>query len=139
MLDDFVLIGEAAAASGLPIDTIRFYEDRGLIAPERDDRGRRLFDPHLVSALGVIRMLRQVGFPLAEVADLLAARQPDASDDENLARVGSALDDLLAGITRRRAELDEAAELLDAWRGQVQQARELLASGRDPRELIADQ
>lgn len=65
-------VGELALASGLSVDTIRFYQTRGLLdPPERE--GRRAFyaDPHL-ERLRYIQEMAGRGFSLKAIADLLA-------------------------------------------------------------------
>ncbi|MFN4099950.1 MAG: MerR family transcriptional regulator [Pararhodobacter sp.] len=74
-------IGEAAKLSGVKVNTIRFYEDRGLFpAAPRTDSGRRLYDAPAVARLAFIRHARDLGFPLEAIAELLDLQgQPGAS------------------------------------------------------------
>jgi DNA-binding transcriptional MerR regulator len=66
-------IGEAARQSGVKVQTIRFYEERGLLPPPpRSDGNQRLYTPAQAARLRFIRHARDLGFPLAEIADLLA-------------------------------------------------------------------
>ena len=46
-------ISEAARRAGLPAKTIRYYEDIGLVAPQRDPNGYRAFQPRDLQALGL--------------------------------------------------------------------------------------
>lgn len=73
-------IGKLARATGVGVETIRFYERRGLIAqPNRPkDGGARDYDVKTVARLRFIRHAKDIGFSLAEVAELLALR-----DDSN--------------------------------------------------------
>lgn len=65
-------IGELAEASGSTIDTIRFYENKGLVIPgERSASGYRHYDPQSISVLKFIQMCKELGFTLAEIKDLL--------------------------------------------------------------------
>ena len=96
-------IGEVARRSGVKIETIRFYERRGLLAPPpRTAGGHRVYSPAEAQRLNFIRRARQLGFPLDQVRALLAlADQREASCIEverlardHLAEVRGRIDDL---------------------------------------------
>jgi DNA-binding transcriptional MerR regulator len=71
-------IGKVAKATGLSIDTIRFYAKRGLLKdPPRTEGGFRLFSPADVRELKFIRRSQQLGFSLDEIRDLLVLRVDD--------------------------------------------------------------
>jgi DNA-binding transcriptional MerR regulator len=64
--------GQVAAAAGVNIETLRYYERRGLLAePHRSPGGHRLFPVETVTVLRVIKAAQRLGFTLEEVADLL--------------------------------------------------------------------
>lgn len=64
--------GRVAAAAGLNIETLRYYERRGLLAePMRSPGGHRLYPPEAVTLLRVIKAAQRLGFTLDEVAELL--------------------------------------------------------------------
>jgi len=61
-----------AAAAGVGIETLRYYERRGLLAePDRSPGGHRLYRPEAVTVLRVVKAAQRLGFTLDEVADLL--------------------------------------------------------------------
>ncbi len=65
-------IGKLAAAGKVKIDTIRYYERQGLIAPEgRTEAGYRIFGTEAVRRVKFIRKAQRVGFTLAEISRLL--------------------------------------------------------------------
>ncbi|MEB3199905.1 MAG: MerR family transcriptional regulator [Synechococcaceae cyanobacterium] len=69
-------IGDVARESGLPVKTIRFYSDSGLIQPiGRSSGGYRLFDASVQEDLRLIRTLRGLEIPLATMAKILEARR----------------------------------------------------------------
>jgi DNA-binding transcriptional MerR regulator len=72
--------GEVAERAGVNIQTLRYYERRGLIAePRRSPGGHRTYPPDTVTLLGVIKAAQRLGFTLDEVAELLdtgRARHP---------------------------------------------------------------
>ncbi|MGH3316422.1 MAG: MerR family transcriptional regulator [Nocardioidaceae bacterium] len=64
--------GQVAQASGVNVETLRYYERRGLIAePERSLGGHRLYPQETVTTLRVIKAAQRLGFTLDEVGDLL--------------------------------------------------------------------
>jgi MerR family transcriptional regulator, copper efflux regulator len=69
-----MLISEFSRATGLSVDTIRFYIRRGLIQPKLGLKGGRnpyqTFKPEHVQAAKVIRLSQSLGFSLKEIADL---------------------------------------------------------------------
>ncbi|MEU4233209.1 MerR family transcriptional regulator [Nonomuraea sp. NPDC026600] len=64
--------GELADAAGVNLQTLRYYERRGLLAePERTLGGHRLYPAEAVTVLRVIKAAQRLGFTLDEVAELL--------------------------------------------------------------------
>lgn len=65
-------IGEAAAQSGVNIETIRYYEREGVVPkPYRSESGRRLYDDGAIARLRFVRRCRDLGFPLSDIKALL--------------------------------------------------------------------
>ena len=111
-------IGEAAKRSGIKVNTIRFYEDRGLLpAAPRTDSGRRLYDSDAVERLAFIRHARDLGFPLEAIAELLALQgQPGAScaPADSLARRHLAqVEARIRALTALKAELERMTSACD--------------------------
>ncbi|MGI9042098.1 MAG: MerR family transcriptional regulator [Gemmatimonadales bacterium] len=68
-------IGEIAAASRVNIQTVRYYERRGLLAtPERTPAGYRKYSSEVVLRIRFIKRAQELGFTLEEIAELLALR-----------------------------------------------------------------
>ena len=65
-------IGEAAQRTGLPVKTIRYYEDIGLVSPIRSDNGYRHFGHQDVHKLSFLQRARSLGFSIADCQALLA-------------------------------------------------------------------
>jgi DNA-binding transcriptional MerR regulator len=66
--------GQVAKAVGVNIETLRYYERRGIIAkPDRSLGGHRLYGEDTVTILRVIKAAQRLGFTLDEVAELLEA------------------------------------------------------------------
>jgi MerR family mercuric resistance operon transcriptional regulator len=67
--------GQVAAAAGVNIETLRYYERRGLLDPARSPGGHRLYPPEAVIILRVIKAAQRLGFTLDEVAGLIEMGQ----------------------------------------------------------------
>ncbi len=64
--------GQVAEAAGVNLQTLRYYERRGLLAePDRTLGGHRLYPAETVTVLRVIKAAQRLGFSLQEVADLI--------------------------------------------------------------------
>ncbi|GFG48589.1 MerR family transcriptional regulator [Mycolicibacterium agri] len=105
--------GQVAAAAGVNIETLRYYERRGLLPqPPRSLGGHRLYPPETVTSMRAIKAAQKLGFKLAEVRDLLAsARLRDGSDSGLQSRAAAKLaevDRKLAELTSLRATLGAA-------------------------------
>jgi DNA-binding transcriptional MerR regulator len=79
MADGALTIGELARRTGVAASALRYYEELGLLPPPARESGQRRYDETTVDLVGIILLLRDVGFPLAEIRTLLAA--PEPSDD----------------------------------------------------------
>ncbi|MFC7845803.1 heavy metal-responsive transcriptional regulator [Streptomyces sp. NPDC057382] len=103
-------IGDLATKSGLTTKTIRFYEQAGLLpAPPRTSGGYRDYPPHTVARLAFVRDAQAAGLTLAEIRSVLALRD---SGQAPCAQVGVLIDEHLAEIDRRLAELHQARTVL---------------------------
>jgi Cu(I)-responsive transcriptional regulator len=65
-------IGNASGKSGLPAKTIRYYEDIGLLKPERSENGYRDYSMSDVHKLRFLQRARGLGFSVEECRQLLA-------------------------------------------------------------------
>ena len=77
-------IGKVARQAGVNVETIRYYERRGLIEqPPRADRSVREYSPEVVQRVCFIREAKKLGFSLQEVTELLALRaDPETNCDD---------------------------------------------------------
>ncbi len=69
-------IGQVAAISGLPIKTIRYYDEIGLLEPsvESSQSGYRLFEESVLSRLTFIKRAKSLGLSLREIGEILSIR-----------------------------------------------------------------
>ena len=104
-------IGDVARRTGVTERTLRYYEELGLVAPVRDAGGRRRYDGRTLDRLYRIRLLRELGTPVADV-------NPDADDLRELTRRHLAdLDARLADHARMRERVRAVEDrLLDGDR-----------------------
>ncbi|MBD2038018.1 heavy metal-responsive transcriptional regulator [Leptolyngbya sp. FACHB-321] len=66
-------IGEVATSSGLPVKTIRYYEEIGLLTPtvERSQAGYRLFNTEVLNRLAFVKRAQSLGLALNEIRTIL--------------------------------------------------------------------
>jgi DNA-binding transcriptional MerR regulator len=75
-------IGKLAAAEGVGVETVRFYQRRGLLAtPERRSSGYREYSDADRWRLVFIRRARQLGFTLGEIAELLGPAEAQSTQE----------------------------------------------------------
>jgi DNA-binding transcriptional MerR regulator len=64
-------IGEAASRAGVNVQTLRYYERRGLLDPDRRHTGHREYDADAVRLVRTIKAAQRLGFTLTEIEELL--------------------------------------------------------------------
>jgi MerR family copper efflux transcriptional regulator len=98
---DSIGIGQLAARAGVSIDTVRYYERSGLLAPQtRLASGYRRYSDLQVSRLRFIRRAQELGFSLKDIRELLSL-----SKQRDVARVKRAAEKKLAEVEARLAAL----------------------------------
>jgi len=111
MAEKFLTIGELARATGVKVETVRYYEKIGLLeAPRRTSGNYRAYRVEHLNRLSFIRRSRDLGFSLDQIRDLLALAdkgdQPCQSVDA-IARAHLAeVDRKIADLRALRSELD---------------------------------
>ena len=105
-------ISKAAKQAGTGIETVRFYERRGLITqpPKPVAGGFRDYPPETVSRLRFIREAQDLGFSLDEIAELLSLR---ADPKANCAQVQRRAEAKLAEVRRKIERLQDIGAALD--------------------------
>jgi DNA-binding transcriptional MerR regulator len=102
-------ITEVARRSGVPASTLRYYEEKGLIAPVGRRGLRRVFDPGVLERLALIALGRAAGFSLDEIARLFAPDGRPRIDRQMLATKAEELDRTIRKLTAMRDGLRHAA------------------------------
>jgi MerR family copper efflux transcriptional regulator len=107
-------IGRLADRAGVHVETIRYYERRGLIAaPSRSDSGYRLYDEHALWRLEFIARAKRLGFTLGEITDLFGPqheREPAAVLDAAHAKL-AAVEEQMRVLTNQRCQLRRLVEV----------------------------
>jgi DNA-binding transcriptional MerR regulator len=102
-------IGEVAQRSGVPASTLRFYEDKGLIASIGRRGLRRQFDPRVLERLALIALGRSAGFSLEEIALMFAPDGKPRLDRRMLTAKAEELDQTIRELSAIRDGLRHAA------------------------------
>jgi MerR family copper efflux transcriptional regulator len=102
-------IGELAEETGLSRDTLRFYEQRGLIMANRSANSYRTYAPETVELVRYIRTAQHLGFTLSEIGERLPAlwnaEAPDQVIAELLTEKIALIDQTMAALASLRTEL----------------------------------
>jgi MerR family transcriptional regulator, mercuric resistance operon regulatory protein len=102
-------IGRLAKAAGVHVETIRYYQRRGLLEePPKPLGGQRRYSPAMIEVLGFIRRAQQLGFSLEEVKSLLAL-----SEGDNCAEVRAIAERKHEVLRARIEQLESMATQLD--------------------------
>ncbi|MDX8480486.1 Cu(I)-responsive transcriptional regulator [Mesorhizobium sp. VK24D] len=102
-------IGIASDRSGLPPKTIRYYEDIGLVRPDRTDNGYRDYSVADIHELRFLQRARSLGFSVDECRQLLSLYQDRNRESADVKAIAEAK---LAEIDRKIAELASLRRLL---------------------------
>lgn len=111
-------IGKVAELSGIPPKTIRYYEDIGLIHPERGENGYRAFREKDLHKLAFLGRARTLGFSIEDCRKLLALYEDDGRES---AQVKAVAEEHLQEIEDKVAQLQSMhstlSHLVEACRG----------------------
>ncbi|HEX4249071.1 MAG TPA: MerR family transcriptional regulator [Pseudonocardia sp.] len=94
-------IGELAARTGVPTRLLRYYEEQGLLAPDRAANGYRDYAEELVDRVGQIRGLLDAGLPTKIIKQVLPCLANPCT-----IRVATAPAELIATLERERDQMD---------------------------------
>jgi MerR family transcriptional regulator, redox-sensitive transcriptional activator SoxR len=111
-MSDVLTIGEVAKRSGVATSALRFYDEQGLIHPERTDAGHRRYPRAVLRVVAFIVFAQKVGLSLeeirAELARLPRNRVPERSDWARLsAGWKKRIQERIAELERLQAGLSE--------------------------------
>ena len=122
--DGFLTTGDMARLSNNTLRTVRFYEEAGILRPEkRSAGGHRLFSQRELERLQFISDLRAAGLSLEEIRDLLELKRRADDGQQAAARAVRALEKQLESIVERLA-------LLERLRSELSRTHEILSGCR---------
>jgi DNA-binding transcriptional MerR regulator len=121
--DSYARIGELARKYGLTLRTLRFYEDKGLLSPQRDGT-TRLYTRRDIARLKLILLGRKVGFSLREVKQMLDLYDPKGSNTKQLRMALEKSERQLVRLEKQRTSIEEAIGELN---GMIHTVRSMLA------------
>lgn len=104
-------ISQVAQRTGFPASTLRFYEQSGLVRPERTPAGYRSYDDHHIELLSFIGRAKGFGLSLDEITELLVLL-----DDEQCAPVQGRLRNL---VDAKIAEAQDKVAALEAFTAEL--------------------
>ena len=112
-------IGQVAKQTGIGIETIRFYERKGLIdEPPRRESGYRQYTDDVIRQLTFIQQAKTLGFSLNEIQELLSLRsQPGVSSREIKQMAETKLDDIEQKIKMLKRMQKSLKNLVDQCPG----------------------
>ena len=118
--EDLVRIGEMAKKYGVTLRTLRFYEDKGLLNPQRDG-STRLYTRRDKARLKLILLGRKVGFSLRDVKQMMDLYDPSGSNTKQLRLTLDKSEKQLARLRKQRALIDDAINELSNSMAAVRQ------------------
>jgi DNA-binding transcriptional MerR regulator len=109
-------IGQVAAQAGVGIDTVRFYERRGVLStPPRTSSGYRIYEASTVERIRFTRALQHLGFTLDEAIDALRSHDAGMTTCESeLWRLQAVIDRIDTKIAELQATRRDVSEMMDA-------------------------
>lgn len=138
MKNEALSIGMVALQAGVNVQTLRYYERRGLLAePQRSDAGRRQYPVETVRRIRFIKRAQDLGFTLKEIGELIALREAPGRERARVRHLAAAkLADVDEKIGCLRAIRKAVATLLEscACRGQALECPILEALDDEPAE-----
>src|SRR5262249_20182386 len=107
-------VGEVAERAGVNVETLRYYERRGLLPePPRGPSGHRRYDEETVRFLRAIKEAQAVGFTLAEIDEYLRAARRSVKPSETLrVRMAAKIDEIDSRIARLQRMREELARVV---------------------------
>lgn len=116
-------IGYVAKASGIGIETIRFYERNGLIAePPRRESGYRAYPHETITRLRFIKRAKELGFSLREIGELLSMRERSEAKCKDIKRQAELK---LGDIDSRIRDLQKMKQAILSLKGRCSEAASL--------------
>jgi DNA-binding transcriptional MerR regulator len=126
-------IGQLAVAAGVHVETVRYYERRGLLpAPPRTPAGYRLYGDDDLRLLQLVGRGKQLGFTLAEITEMVGHGRDGEGGADDVGERARSADAVLAAVRAKMAAIDERRRELGDIRRRLQLLADLCEEGADP-------
>jgi len=102
-------IAEVAKRSGVPASTLRFYDEKGLIASTSRQGARRRFEPRVLDQLALIALGQAAGFSLSEIGSMFSPDGQPSIDRRMLAAKADEIDGVIKRLKAMSNGLRHAA------------------------------
>jgi DNA-binding transcriptional MerR regulator len=106
-------ISDLAGEFGVTTRTIRYYEELGLLNPERSEGGRRIYSSREHTQLKLVLRGKRFGFSLDEIKEMVLLFDEDRTGEKQLMRTIEYGCERLAEVNERIAELTEIKEEIE--------------------------
>ncbi len=105
-------VGEVSERSGVPVSTLHFWEDKGLLRSHRSAGNQRRYERGILRRVAVIRVAQRAGIPLARIRStfdtLPEGRAPDHADWQAFSTLWrNDLEQRIADLSRLRDQIDQ--------------------------------
>jgi len=118
---DLLRIGDVAERAGVSVDTVRYYERKGLLRDVFRVGGQRRFSEDVVQQIHVIRCAAAIGFTLDELARIFARRASGQAPCGHVLQLAKAkLSELDERITELHALRARLARVIESWEEKYQ-------------------
>jgi DNA-binding transcriptional MerR regulator len=130
--DKLLRAGELARRTGVSTDTLRHYERRGLLRPNRAANGYRLYPERAVQRVSLIRRALSLGIGLDELRTILKSREQDQPPCRRVRELAAnKLSELEARLLEITAACENLRELLASWDKQLD-----MTASNEPAKLL---
>ena len=124
-------ISELAREFEVTTRTIRFYEEKGLIQPQREGQ-KRLYTPSDRVRIKLILRGKRIGMTLREIIDVIDMYDPQHNNKEQLHSLPSTVEERRAALFLQKKDLDDMLRGLDEVQGLCEQALGKQLTGKTP-------
>lgn len=118
-MKEYYKIGEISNLYGIGTDSLRYYEEIGILKPRRDDNGYRMYSISDIRTLNILRELRSIGFSMSEIKEHLS--------HFDLSKTLSLFRREIETIDKKMAELDALRIQLTGRIEEIEHHRQALA------------
>lgn len=111
-MKEYYKIGEISALYNIGADSLRYYEELGILKPKRDSNGYRMYSINDIRTLNILRELRSIGFSMGEIKEHLKDFDLDKTV-RLFSQAISAIDRKIEEMNRLKSQLSERIEEIE--------------------------